>query len=74
MTSISAEIRTLFRKDLQHHSKAVKMLFCLESGEMNPTWHVDLNSFGEILASWRVSVPEPVGKNLASLLECFGNL
>ena len=74
MVAVGAEMRTLFRKDLQNHSKAVKMLFCFESGEMNPTRHIDLNSFGQTLASREVSVPLPIQDNLASLLECFGNL
>ncbi|CAD8112864.1 unnamed protein product [Paramecium primaurelia] len=73
-TSVSAETRTQFRKQIEMRVKELIMEFCTENGEMDPSRHVDLIEFPEILRNKGFDIGAPMGENLAFILECFGEL
>lgn len=50
------------------------MLFCNADGEMIPSRHVDLISFGDVLKAQGLDVPQNLSDNLANIFECFGEI
>ena len=71
---VGAEVRTVFRKEVEGNIKKVTMLFCHESGEMDHSRHIDLNEFGMILQQKQISIPAQMNDNMAAVLECFGDI
>ena len=72
--AVSAEQRTAFRLQVEESFKKVIILFCNQDGEMIPSRHVDLISFGEVLKGQGLDVPPNVSDNLANIFECFGEI
>ncbi|KAM3135741.1 hypothetical protein pb186bvf_012138 [Paramecium bursaria] len=73
-TSVSAETRSTFRKQVEERIKVVIMEFCSENGEMDPSRHIDLVDFSEILRAKGFDINTAMGEQLPYILECFGQL
>jgi len=54
--------------------KEVIMEFCTENGEMDPSRHIDLIEFPDVLREKGFDIGVPMGENLAYILECYGLL
>lgn len=51
------------------------MEFCTENGEMDPSRHIDLIEFPDLLREKKgFDIGVPMGENLAYMLECYGLL
>lgn len=72
--AVSAETRTLFRNEVENNLKKIIMLFCNENGEMKDNRCVDLNELGDTLKQRSIAVNADVSENMASFLQCFGDI
>ncbi|EAR95092.1 hypothetical protein TTHERM_00641200 (macronuclear) [Tetrahymena thermophila SB210] len=72
--AVNPEGRTIFRQKIEASMKVIKMMFCNENGEMKEERHVDLNDLGNELNKQKMDIAPEVCENLASFLECFGEI
>lgn len=73
-TACTGEQRTLFIHEVEQNYKKFITLFTDEDGVMNETRSVDLNTMGQKLNSKGLTVALAISENMASILECFGDV
>ena len=73
-TSVPAELRAAFVKDVEQNYKKFITLFTDEDGVLNETRCVDLNTMGQKMAAKGMAINPAIAENMAAILECFGDI